>query len=208
MSESILSGLKNRICQHLARILPGATSLRVALHRFRGVKIGKNAWIGYDVVLDTGFPQLITLGDNVTISMRATIIAHFKEERSVTIEDDVFIGPGAILLPNITIGKGAVVTAGSVVNRSVPPQTMVQGNPALPVARCELALTSDVTARRFVQNIRPLRNRQDSRSSQPTQRTTPEPAQVIPVPLPPHRLPVTEPIAMSVPLEHDSPYSG
>lgn len=208
MSESILSGLKNRICQHLARILPGATSLRVALHRFRGVKIGKNAWIGYDVVLDTGFPQLITLGDNVTISMRATIIAHFKEERSVTIEDDVFIGPGAILLPNITIGKGAVITAGSVVNRSVPPQTMVQGNPALPVARCELALTSDVTARRFVQNIRPLRNRQDSRSSQPTQRTTPEPAQVIPVPLPPHRLPVAEPIAMSVPLEHDSPYSG
>ena len=208
MSESIFSGLKNRICQHLARILPGATSLRVTLHRWRGVKIGKNAWIGYDVVLDTGFPQLITIGDNVTISMRATIIAHFKEERSVTIEDDVFIGPGAILLPNITIGQGAVVTAGSVVNRSVPPQTMVQGNPAVPVARCEVALTSDVTARRFVQSIRPLRNRQDSRPAQPSEHVNLEPVQVIPVPRPSPRLSVSEPIAMTVPGERDSPCSG
>ncbi len=204
MSESIFSGLKNRICQHLARILPGATSLRVTLHRWRGVKIGKNAWIGYDVILDTGFPELITIGDNVTISMRATIIAHFKEERIVTIEDDVFIGPGAILLPNITIGKGAVVTAGSVVNRSVPPMTMVQGNPAVPVARCDLALTSEVSAKRFVQSIRPLRNRVESRQNPATESVPPGPAQIISVPLSLHRSTVSETVTMAAPSDCDS----
>lgn len=52
------------------------------------------------------------------------------EVAKVTIGEDVFIGLRAIILPGITIGESAVVGAGSVVTRSVPPHTTVAGNPA------------------------------------------------------------------------------
>ena len=56
-------------------------------------------------------------------SLRATLIADraLSWIGGTTIEDEAFIGPGAIVLPTVTIGRGAVVTAGSVVSSSVPP---------------------------------------------------------------------------------------
>jgi len=156
MKESLLRGFKNRILQHLARILPGARSLRIRLHRARGVQIGNNVWIGYDVILDTSRPDLITIEDRVTLSMRVTVIAHFRELQGVKIEKDSFVGPGAILLPNVVIGNGSVVTAGSVVTRSVPPMTLVQGNPALPVARCGIPFGLNTTFREFLTQLRPM----------------------------------------------------
>jgi carbonic anhydrase/acetyltransferase-like protein (isoleucine patch superfamily) len=156
MTEGVLRGLANRVLQHLARIMPGAETLRVALHRARGVKIGKNVWIGYDAILDTSRPHLITLEDGSSIGMRATIIAHFRELQGVRIEQDAFVGPGAIILPNVVVGRGAVVTAGSVVTQSVPPMTVVQGNPAVPVARCGAPLRMDVTVKQFSRRLKPL----------------------------------------------------
>ena len=154
--EGSLRGSLGRILQILARSMPGAKTLRVMLHRARGVKIGKGVWIGYDVVLDTARPDLITIEDGVAISMRATIIAHFKEFRGVRIEREAFIGPGAIILPNVVIGRGAVVAAGSVVSQSVPPMTVVQGNPAVPIARCGVAFRQDISLKKFSRNLKPL----------------------------------------------------
>ena len=156
MKERFLRGFANRILQHLARVLPGAQTLRVALHRARGVKIGKNVWIGYDVILDTSRPFLITLEDGCVLSMRVTIVAHFRGSTGVKIERDAFIGPGAIVLPNVVVGHGSVVTAGSVVTRSVSPMTVVQGNPAVPVARCEVPLGPDISLKDFSSRLRPL----------------------------------------------------
>src|SRR5688572_17098598 len=127
MSESIVVGIRNRLLQVIARVAPGATSLRVMLHRWRGVTIGSGVWIGYDALLETSRPHLIKIGNGVVISMRVLLIAHFRGATSITIEDDVFIGPGAIILPDVVIGRGAVVTAGSVVSTSVPPMAVVQG---------------------------------------------------------------------------------
>jgi acetyltransferase-like isoleucine patch superfamily enzyme len=156
MQEGSLRGFVNRILQHFARISPGARTLRVALHRARGVKIGKNVWIGYDVILDTSYPFLITLEDGCALSMRVTVVAHFRESHGVKIERDAFVGAGAIILPNVVVGRGAVVTAGSVVTRSVPPMTVVQGNPAVPVAKCGIPLGPDTTLREFSQRLQPL----------------------------------------------------
>lgn len=156
VKENLFRGLRNRICQHLARILPGARSLRVSLHRARGVHIGKNVWIGYDVILDTSRPHLITIEDRASLSMRVTVIAHFRETQGVKIEQDAFIGPGVIILPNVTIGQGAVVTAGSVVTQSVPPMTVVQGNPAVPIAKCGIPLGEKVSLKDFSRRLRPL----------------------------------------------------
>jgi serine acetyltransferase len=156
IKEKLLSGVWNRVCQHLARILPGARTLRVSLHRWRGVKIGKGVWIGYDVILDTSRPHLIVIEDGASLSMRVTVIAHFRETQGVKVEQDAFVGPGVIILPNVTIGRGAVVTAGSVVTQSVPPMTVVQGNPAVPIANCGIPLSSEVTLKEFSRRLRPL----------------------------------------------------
>jgi acetyltransferase-like isoleucine patch superfamily enzyme len=154
--ESLLRGVANRVLQHLARIGPGARTLRVFLHRARGVQIGKGVWIGYDVILETSRPHLITIEDDTSIGMRATVIAHFRESQGVKIERDAFVGPGVIILPDVVIGRGAVVTAGSVVTRSVPPMTVVQGNPAVPVAKCGVPLGTGVTVKEFSRRLKPL----------------------------------------------------
>jgi acetyltransferase-like isoleucine patch superfamily enzyme len=156
MKERKFRGLGNRFFQLLARALPGARTLRVMLHHMRGVRIGKRVWIGYDVILETSRPYLVTIEDDVSISMRVTVIAHFKETQGVKIEQGAFIGPGAIILPNVIVGHGAVVTAGSVVTRSVPAMTVVQGNPAVPVAKCGVPLKFDMTLKEFSRRLKPL----------------------------------------------------
>jgi acetyltransferase-like isoleucine patch superfamily enzyme len=155
--ETFFRGSINRLCQLLARILPGSGTIRVMLHRMRGVHIGRNVFISEDVILETACPDIITIEDRAFIGVRTTIIAHFRElNEGVRIESDAFVGPGVIILPNVVIGRGAVVAAGSVVTRSVPPMTVVQGNPAVPVAQCGIPLGPDVTHKEFSRRLKPL----------------------------------------------------
>ncbi len=157
MAEGIFRGLYNRFLQELARIAPGATTWRVKLHRWRGVNIGEHVWIGYDSVIETSDPHLVTIRDRAWIGIRVTIIAHMREQQGVLIEEDVTLGPGVIVLPNVTIGHGSIVTAGSVITRSVPPKTMMQGNPAKPIATVEIPLRLDVSLKEFSKGLRPIR---------------------------------------------------
>jgi acetyltransferase-like isoleucine patch superfamily enzyme len=120
------------------------------------VKIGKNVWIGYDVVLDTSRPFHITLEDGCVLSMRVTVLSHFRESTGVIIAQDAFVGAGALILPNVVVGRGAVVAAGSVVTRSVDAMTMVQGNPAVPVAKCGIPLGPETTLAEFSRNLSPV----------------------------------------------------
>ncbi len=158
-SEPFFPGVKNRIYQLLARVVPDVW--RVKLHRARGVTIGKNSSIGYDSIVETAYPSLVFIGDDVNIGIRVTIIAHFRgmvptQKYTVQIMNDAFIGPGVYILPNVTIGEGAVVAAGSVVNESVPPYTLVQGNPAKPKAKCGVPLSKAVNYAEFVANLKPI----------------------------------------------------
>ena len=60
---------------------------------------------------------------------------HIHESLPVTIEDYVWIASRALILPGVTIGRGAVVAAGAVVFQDVAPYTVVAGNPARAVRR-------------------------------------------------------------------------
>ena len=155
--DTFLKGLLNRVLQIAARFAPGATTWRVRFHRWRGVNIGKDVWIGYDAIIETSYPHLVTLKDRSSVGIRATIIAHMRETRGVVIEEDASIGPGAIVLPNVTIGAGSIVTAGSVVSKSVPPRTMVQGNPAKPIAHIGVPLRPNVSLKEFSKHLKPIR---------------------------------------------------
>ncbi len=169
--DSFLRGFKNRLLQALALYAPGYTTTRVWLHRLRGVSIGNNVSIGLSALIETAYPSLVFIGNNVTIGMRALIIAHLRDstsqararhEPTVRIEDDAYIGPGVIILPNVTIGQGAVVSAGSVVSRSVPPRTLVRGNPAVPIACCGVSLGGGVSYEEFLRNLQPLKEEQEA----------------------------------------------
>jgi acetyltransferase-like isoleucine patch superfamily enzyme len=127
--------------------------------------MGDNVWIGYDVVLETSRPDLISIGDNAVISVRAVLIAHFRGREGIRIEKDAFIGPAAIILPGVTVGRGAVVSAGSVVSSSVAPMTLVQGNPARPIATCGVTLVGNASEKEFYRSLRPLKARSSAGAS-------------------------------------------
>ena len=160
------AGFKNRLLQSLARSMPGAFTFRVWAHRHRGVSIGNGVHIGPDVMIETAYPQWVSIGHNVQLGTRCLILAHVhtlpprKTELetyvSVRIENDAYVGAASVILPNVHIGRGAVITGGSVVTRSVPAMVMVQGNPAEPVARCGVPLTWDTPLKIFYAKLKPL----------------------------------------------------
>jgi acetyltransferase-like isoleucine patch superfamily enzyme len=164
--EPFFSSVWNRVLQGLARNMPGGFTFRVWAHRKRGVKIGERVHIAPDVMIETAYPQWVSIGNDVQLGVRCLILAHIHslppridevdDFISVRIEDDAYIGPASVILPHVRIGRGAVVAAGSVVTRSVPPMTMVQGNPAKPVARCGIPLTWETPIKKFYLNLKPL----------------------------------------------------
>jgi len=129
--------------------------LRCALVRGCGVKIGRNVYVGFLVMIDGEYPEYIEIEDEASIGPGVIIMAHSggspfhqrlkiygKGPKKVKIGRGAWVAAGAIVLPGVTIGEGAIVTAGSVVSRDVPPYTMVGGHPA----RAIMKLSSDVDA--------------------------------------------------------------
>ncbi len=136
---------RRMLCLEPAKLCP-LLSLRVFLYRQMGVKVGRDVFIGFHVELDTNHPELIEIGDHVTISHRCIIASHMATDvatplqavyppraAAVKIRDGAWICVGAILLPGVTVGENAVVAAGAVVTRDVPANTLVAGVPARPI---------------------------------------------------------------------------
>lgn len=90
-----------------------------------GIRIGKNVNIGTGVSFWTGQHDY---NDSYFRSMP-------DKRGPINVEDRAWIGPGVIILHDVTIGEGAVVAAGAVVTKDVPPYTLVGGVPAKPIAK-------------------------------------------------------------------------
>lgn len=152
-----MKSLKLFLWNYLLKHLPGFTLRKAVFRYFMGNKIPWNSTVhrGIDL-LGTGgirigsksivnkFASLdgrgmLTIGDCVSISAYAKIITASHDPQSgsfdfivkpVVIEDYVWVGTAAIILPGVTLKKGCVVAAGSVVTKDVEEFTIVGGNPA------------------------------------------------------------------------------
>lgn len=110
------------------------------------ISIGDHCLINHNNLLQAGKSKYgsITIGNYVHTGVNVMFLAfnhgfYTKEiptkeqdylDAPIVVEDDVWIGGGSVILSGVTIGKGAIIAAGAVVNRDVPPYTIVGGVPA------------------------------------------------------------------------------
>ena len=140
--------IKNKILRWCGRNL-FPNELRISCLRKSGVRIGEKVYIGegFTLACDLGYENNLIIEDRVAIAPNVTVIVtsypnysylrNYKKVYDfmevygrVEIKHDAWIGAGVIILPNITIGEYAIVGAGSVVTKDVPPKSVVVGNPA------------------------------------------------------------------------------
>jgi acetyltransferase-like isoleucine patch superfamily enzyme len=133
-----------------------SNAVRVRCQRAKGVRVGRGVYLGYDVNIDAACPELVEIDDHARLGIGVIVLAHNRpgdavldvlgEERApVRIGRHAAVQAGAIVLPGVTIGEGAVVRPGAVVEDDVPPFTVVAGVPARMVA--EVARATAPTGR-------------------------------------------------------------
>jgi len=143
---SLLRKARRKVLKRWARnaFFPG---WRLVLLRWCGVRIGQAVYIADDLIIveELDGDEPIVLGNRVSLAPRVTLVTSSHPNHSrigavapvarggITIEDDAWIGAGAVILPGVRIGRGAVVGALSVVTGDVAPLTVVAGQPARPV---------------------------------------------------------------------------
>jgi len=104
------------------------------------LRVGDYCWIGQGVWIDN--LATVEFGSHVCVSQMAYLCtgSHDYRQRGfnlitnpIRVETGAWVGAGCILLGNVTVGANAIVAAGAVVSRNVPPATIVAGNPARPL---------------------------------------------------------------------------
>lgn len=118
--------------------------MRVWLLRLCGVTIGVDCYVGFGVMVDTNYPNLIKIGNHVTISHGCIFVTHtqspvtysplkkmINDVREIVIQDGSWLGLKVILLPGAIVRTNCLIGAGSVVPAiETKPNSLYAGNPA------------------------------------------------------------------------------
>jgi acetyltransferase-like isoleucine patch superfamily enzyme len=148
--SELVRGINGRLLQALAMYLPVTPAMRVAMQRARGVKIGKDVFMGIEVFIDPAYPHLVEIEDFVSLAGRNIIFCHsvatfpMREEglvppkiAGVRIKRGAWLALGSIILPGVTVGENSIVAAGAVVTKDVPAYSVAAGTPARVIRRLE-----------------------------------------------------------------------
>jgi len=145
----------------MARVLPGGFSLRPFLHRLRGVKIHDDVWIGDDVYICETHPETVEVHDGAAIATRCTIIGHTKGPGRIVIEKHAAIGAGCLIVcaagQTLTIGEGAVISAGSTVSHDIPPYTICGAPRIKTFGKVTVPFRVATTLEEFTRGLKPMR---------------------------------------------------
>ena len=134
-----LKRIKQIFFMWLSNALPIRGHQRWKFVKKGGVDVKGPCWIYRNVYFDSVAPHLVTIEKGVTITQNTQVLTHFLDPTQkgrmyrmgrVKIEEDDFIGCSVIICNAVTIGKGAIVGAGSVVTKDIPPYQVWAGNPA------------------------------------------------------------------------------
>jgi len=128
--------VRNTILQKWAYACP-INSLRVKFHRWRGVHIGKNVYIGMYCIIDNMCPEHVYIMDNVGLNANCMVLTHFNSPerfsnafeasiRPVVIGESALVAVRCTIMPGVHIGRNAIVSAGMLVDKDVPDYTMVR----------------------------------------------------------------------------------
>src|SRR5690349_16377205 len=121
------------------RVTVARREARWARLRTMGMVIGDDVWLPDSTVIDTSHCFLISIGDHCGFGEDCLLLAHDAQMDEyldaarlgrVIIHESCHLGARTIVLPGVTIGPRTIVGAGSVVSRSLPPDTVCAGNPA------------------------------------------------------------------------------
>jgi maltose O-acetyltransferase len=146
LPRDVASGLRATLFNMAGFQIGEGTIIRGRPHINGRRQLYGNLIIGRGCLIDVGctldLEERLTIGDNVTIGHEALLLTSSheigpKEHRAgdivrapVTVGDGAWLGPRCVILPGVTIGAGAIVTAGALVNKDIPPNTRVAGLPA------------------------------------------------------------------------------
>lgn len=148
MIRKIFSLLKRIVFNLLFLISPEHKRSRI-IRLFFKCTVGKNVkWTGMPVFASE--PELITIGNNVTIARNVVFHTHdggvrlFRDEYptinvfgKITIGNNVFIGSDSIILPNTRIGNNVIIGSGSVVSKDIEDDSVAAGVPAKKIKTLE-----------------------------------------------------------------------
>jgi NDP-sugar pyrophosphorylase family protein len=148
IEKAIVFALRNIICPWNPSL---CTRLMLRWYKKKGMQIeGEPNYLAATIWFDGSDYSRIQLGDGCTISSKVDVLTHdwspytvgrgigLEMERPIGVHRKIrigrcaFVGANSMLLPGVEIGDGAIVGAGSVVRGTVPPWTIVVGNPATP----------------------------------------------------------------------------
>ncbi|WP_209121425.1 DapH/DapD/GlmU-related protein [Alkalihalobacillus sp. BA299] len=126
--------VKSFVVIQIARYTPSISLKNWMYRHLLKMKVGDQTAVALMVMMDIMFPEKISIGRNSIIGYNTTILAHeylIDEYRlgDVVIGDEVMVGANSTILPGVTIGDGAIVSAGTLVHQDVPAGSFVGGNP-------------------------------------------------------------------------------
>ena len=131
--------LRHLLFLHLQHLPMPSRKLRPFLCRCGGVNIVdyKNTFIGENVTFDTNYPYDITIEKGVRLTVGCAIVTHFMDSQSgkytrgeVVLKENAYLGMNTLVVKPVTIGKNAIVGAGSIVTKDIPDNEVWAGNPA------------------------------------------------------------------------------
>ena len=177
MTKLIIRRAVNRVLGLLARFSPGARTMRVWLHRARGVRIGRGVFIGDEVYIDSEYPECVEIQEGVQISIRAIIIAHTRGPGRVVVGKDAFVGANSVIACSagrvIKIGERAVIGPGAIITKSVPAGLYMAPMPPQCVAKVAVPLTTTESIATFRAGLRPLQDEPAPAEKKPEDTTGP-----------------------------------